>query len=218
MTGTAHHIVVSRSARYVTLGPLDRTVSQVWLACHGYGQLAAEFARPLAVLDDGTRLIVVPEGLSRFYLDNPHRTVGASWMTREARAGEIEDYIAYLDAVWAEAAASAIGAETTVHLLGFSQGVATVCRWAARGLVRPTRLVLWANDVPPDLDWAAAEPRLRQVEVVLVCGRDDPFLKSGRLAADEALLTQHGVRHRRVDFDGGHQLARAVLTELAGSD
>src|SRR5207247_6476521 len=63
-----HHIGVTRSARYFTLGDSSRGVGEVWFACHGYGQLAARFLEKLRVLDDGHRYLVAPEGLSRFYL------------------------------------------------------------------------------------------------------------------------------------------------------
>ena len=50
-----HHIGVTRSARYFTLGNSSRGVGEVWFACHGYGQLAARFLEKLRVLDDGHR-------------------------------------------------------------------------------------------------------------------------------------------------------------------
>jgi len=72
-----HRITVSRSARYFTLGRPDR---EVWFVLHGYGQLAARFLRHFEPLDDGTRLMVAPEALSRFYLGEARaeRGVGAS--------------------------------------------------------------------------------------------------------------------------------------------
>src|SRR5213592_1979241 len=96
-----HHIGVTRGARYFALGTSSGEVGEVWFACHGYGQLAARFLEKLRVLDDGRRYLVAPEGLSRFYLsESPtERRVGASWMTREDRLAEIEDYVRYLDAV-----------------------------------------------------------------------------------------------------------------------
>ncbi len=63
-----HHISVTRTARYYTLGEISRGVAEVWFVCHGYGQLAERFIRHFAALDDGTRLVVAPEALGRFYL------------------------------------------------------------------------------------------------------------------------------------------------------
>jgi DNA-binding transcriptional LysR family regulator len=66
---TPHAIRVRRTARYFTLGPTHGFPRELWVVCHGYGQLAQRFLSQFAVLDDGTRLIVAPEALSRFYLD-----------------------------------------------------------------------------------------------------------------------------------------------------
>src|SRR2546426_10548332 len=147
-----HHIGVSRTARYFTLGNSSSGVGEVWFACHGYGQLAARFLEKLRVLDDGTRYLVAPEGLSRFYLSESaaERRVGASWMTREDRLAGIEDYVRYLDAVYADVFGVLDRAQVTVHALGFSQGASTVSRWAAFGKARIDRLVLWSGELPPD--------------------------------------------------------------------
>ena len=66
---TEHHLGVPRTARYFTLG--QDSASEIWFVLHGYGQLAARFADHFAALDDGTRLIVAPEGLSQRYPANP---------------------------------------------------------------------------------------------------------------------------------------------------
>src|SRR5881409_4124826 len=114
-----HHLSVSRTARYFTLGESSRAVGEVWFACHGYGQLAARFLEKLRVLDDGTRYLVAPEGLSRFYLTErtTERRVGASWMTREDRLAEIADYVRYLDAVYDDVFVRCDRARVTVHAL-----------------------------------------------------------------------------------------------------
>src|SRR3546814_5982443 len=98
-----HSITVPRTARYYTMGEPQDQPRELWYVCHGYAQLGSRFIRRFAPLDDGTRLIVAPEALSRFYLEVKGRThaespVGASWMTREDRLSEIDDYVAYLDA------------------------------------------------------------------------------------------------------------------------
>src|SRR3989454_4582762 len=147
-----HHVGVSRTARYFTLGNSSSGVGEVWFACHGYGQLAARFLEKLRVLDGGRRYLVAPEGLSRFYLSESatERRVGASWMTREDRLAEIEDYVRFLDAVSAEVLGLIDRSQITVHALGYSQGAATVSRWAAVGKARVDHLVLWGGELPPD--------------------------------------------------------------------
>src|SRR5439155_5746399 len=104
-TAREPRIDVRRTARYYALGPDDHSACELWFVLHGYGQLAAQFVRLFETLDDGTRRIVAPEALNRFYLIGAEtapaadRPVGATWMTREDRDHEIEDYLGYLDDV-----------------------------------------------------------------------------------------------------------------------
>lgn len=213
-----HNLSVPRTARYVTLGDAAGA-GQVWFACHGYGQLAARLLEKLRVLDDGRRYVVAPEGLSRFYLtESPaERRVGASWMTREDRLNEIADYVRYLDAVYDEVFGRVDRARVSVHALGFSQGTATVSRWTVMGRAQIDRLVLWGGELPPDLD-LSLEPgagRLRAARLTLVYGRSDQFITPKVVRETVERLRTHGIPHREIPFDGGHQLEDSVLVHLA---
>jgi hypothetical protein len=96
---------VLRTARYATLGRLDESVREVWIVCHGYAQLAGRFIERFRCIAAPHRLIVAPEALSRFYTERgsgfhgPASQIGATWMTSEDREAEIQDYVAYLDAL-----------------------------------------------------------------------------------------------------------------------
>jgi predicted esterase len=214
-----HHLRVTRTARYYVLGNLRGAIRDVWIACHGYGQLAAEFIRDLEPLRTPGRLVVAPEGLSRFYFEGgfhgPDSKVGATWMTREDRLAEIEDYVAYLDAVHDEVFTQADRKATKLTVLGFSQGTATVSRWATRGKVKPDRLVLWGGLLPPDVDLATARAPLGRLELVLVAGRRDRFVNAEKLSEQLAALSRVGIAARAVRHPGGHRLNAEVLTELA---
>jgi predicted esterase len=219
------HVVVPRTARVYTLGdaaaPRER-----WVVLHGYGQLAAYFARhfaPHAETADAAdaRLVVVPEALSRFYLesrlDGPHGDrVGATWMTREDREAEIDDYVRWLDLALADALAGRV--DVPLSVLGFSQGTATACRWLAardrHGAPPAARLVLWAGDVPPELDLAAAW--LRRTRLTFVAGTADPFADAARVAAIRARLDAAAVPLDVVRFDGGHRLDADALARVLG--
>ena len=211
------HLEVTRTARYWTLGDPGRA-REIWFVLHGYRQLARRFLKRFGPVDDGTRLIVAPEALSRFYVSStvgrhgPSSIVGATWMTREDRDHEIADYVAYLDRL-----AHAITTEAPglpVNVLGFSQGVATATRWVVRGAVRPARLVLWGDFTPPDLDLTKAREIFADVDVITVRGAADPAL-SARLAEEEAMrLHGAGIRVRPVVYDGGHDIDADTLVAL----
>ncbi|MBU1820027.1 MAG: phospholipase, partial [Bacteroidetes bacterium] len=103
------------------------------------------FIRKFDVLDDGSTLIVAPEALSRFYLNGDFNRVGASWMTREARESEIDDYVAYLESVSKSIFQDYSPEDVQITVLGFSQGTATACRWLNRGQIRCDRLIFWGG-------------------------------------------------------------------------
>lgn len=219
-----HHIAVGRTARYVVLGPTANAagIREVWFVLHGYGQLAATFIRQFEVLDDGTRLIVAPEALNRFYMTGvtsapaSERPVGATWMTREDRQHEIADYIAYLDALWSSVVAD-LPEQATIRLtvLGFSQGTATAARWASLGAARPRHLVLWGGLLPPELDIADPSHRLRDTDLRFVIGSEDGFVTGARLAEEESRMQAAGLPYEVVRYNGRHGIKRDPLLGIA---
>ncbi|MBT9394696.1 phospholipase [Hymenobacter sp. NST-14] len=211
-----HQIAVTRTARYSQLGELSAATRRVWFVAHGYGQLAAYFIRHFAHLtaQDPTLVIIAPEGLSRFYLQGTGGRVGATWMTREDRLAEIDDYVSYLNQL-ATTLLPRAAPEAAVTVLGFSQGAATVSRWLARAPFRPAHLILWAGAFPPDMDFPVATRLLRRLPVTLVCGTEDEFITDEALGQQQAFLRQLGVAAELVRFAGTHTLHRETLTALA---
>ncbi len=209
-----HHFGVRRTARYCTLDP-DGETQEVWFVLHGYGQLAPYFIRHFEAIQNGRRLIVAPEALSRYYLPG-HTRVGASWMTREDRVTEIDDYLAYLDALHDQIFERLDRSRVTVHVLGFSQGGATASRWAALGRVNADRLILWASDLASDLDLSIHAEALGRRRLTLVVGTEDEFVTPTLLADQEALLTEHNIPYRLRTFTGPHKIDRETLKVLAG--
>lgn len=215
------HLEVVRTARYWVLGEEVASPAEVWFVLHGYRQLARRFLNRFASLADGTRRIVAPEALSRFYVEDsvrrhgPGSVVGATWMTREDREHEIADYVRYLDALADRVLAGVAGAPRVV-VVGFSQGVATACRWTVLGRLTPHTLALWGDFLPPDLPLERASARWRGVDVLLVRGDGDPAMASGELSrAEEERLASAGLALRLVGYDGGHDIHEPTLRELS---
>jgi predicted esterase len=208
-----HHLPVNRTARYFTLGDPARA-EHIWFALHGYGQLAGNFLGYLATLDTGSRLIVAPEALSRFYLDDGRGPIGASWMTKEDRDHEIADYVRYLDDVHAAIRAQVPGKPRS-FLLGFSQGVATAGRWLDRGQSKHDGLCFWAGTLPSDLDLTSPHPSVTGRRVALVAGHRDEYLPGNWLESESRRLSGAAGRVRQFPFHGGHRLDRTVLGEVA---
>lgn len=217
-----HHIEVRRTARYFVLASPEAEVgTDLWIVCHGYGQLARTFAESFRAIAAPSRMIVAPEGLSRFYLDpsppgarEPPPRVGASWMTREDREREIADHVAYLDALHDSLRTRVAQDGATLTALGFSQGVATVGRWLALGRTCADRMILWSGSFPPDVDLAAVAPRLAHTEVVMVAGSRDAITPLAGAESQIRRFQEAGIRARLVVFDGGHRLDDATLRSL----
>lgn len=203
-TPREHRLAVSRSARCFTQG--GEAAVEAWVVVHGYGQLAARFLRSVEVLATPERLVVAPEGLSRFYLDAGSGKVGASWMTREDREQEIADYLAYLQQVRAQ-----LVPPVPLTVLGFSQGVATAARWAVATSPAPIRLVAWGGLLPDEIPAA----RLAAMRVTYVVGEQEAWAPPAAVEAQAAALRGAGVRVDVVRFDGGHEIRAEVLGRLA---
>ena len=204
-------IRVPRTARYHVLGD-PATARMVWVLLHGYGQLARFFLNKFEGLEDGL-LIAAPEGLSRFYLDAQHQRVGATWMTREDREHEIGDQLSYLDAL-AASLLDGCPRATGLGVLGFSQGVATACRWTALGKANAQHLVLWGGSMPPDLDHGLMRQRWGDMRVHLVQGEKDELVPEQVVGANAAILQRAQVEHAVHHHAGGHALDAVLLGRL----
>lgn len=211
------HIRVSKTARYFISAEPGAEIEEIWIACHGYGQLAEYFSKHFQGIASPGRLIVVPEGLSRFYLKGLGGSrVGATWMTSEDRLTEIDDYLGYLDDLY-QNLTSQIGSRPATTILGFSQGTATAARWAVQGQVKPQRLILWAGNLPPELDLADPDSALRQLQLLMVVGDADPFINESRLAKELTRLNSANLPYQRIKFEGAHTLDAKILQQIAES-
>jgi predicted esterase len=211
-----HHFPVPRTARYFTLGSSGNHLRQVWFVCHGYGELAQGFLERFEVVDDGQRLIIAPEGLSRYYTDHDGGTVGASWMTREDRLAEIADYVSYLDALYQHVFKQTERSSVTVYVLGFSQGAHTAARWISHGNAIADRLILWGQILPTDLDLEVAWAKLEDSRLTLVVGTRDELVPQPKLEESEGRLLEHDIPYETIKYNGGHRLDKRVLRSIAG--
>jgi predicted esterase len=204
----AHHIAVTKTARYYTLGTLDQNTTEIWIAIHGWAQLAEGFLNDLKPLDNGKRFIIAPEALNRFYIKVGQPDVGATWMTKEDREAEIKDYIQYLDALYDLLAISDHPAKIIV--LGFSQGVATASRWVHNNTRRMDGIVFCAGEVGNELQNPESMASLKQSHKYFVCGTQDQFINETNIAKVKAMLSGFEFRY----FEGKHVINTDSLLSL----
>lgn len=214
---TLHKLKVTKTGRYYTSGKLNETTENIWLVCHGYGQLAEYFIRHFQVLDNGKTFIVAPEGLSKFYLDGVTGRIGAAWMTKEDRDNEISDYLNYLNKVFETLFANTDFNKVKLNVLGFSQGTATVCRWLAQNTVQVNRLILWAGTFPVDVDLVIHGNRFRAIPVTVVYGDKDEYLEYLKPEDYKNFLESSGFNYDIVQFDGKHEMHTETLRAVAAT-
>lgn len=212
-----HHLNFNFKARYYSSGEITEKTKHVLFVLHGYGQLAQYFIRKFSALESKEVVVIAPEGLSRFYLDpldgagRKSTRVGATWMTKENRLVDIENYVNYLDTVFA----SIVGdRKIPVSILGFSQGSATASRWILSKKIRFNRLILWAGILPEDMDFEVGSEVLKDKSVVLVYGKQDPFLTDARFTEMKMLTEKLKTKVDVVTFDGGHDIEEKALVGL----
>jgi predicted esterase len=212
-----HHISVRKTARFAVLGDLD-DAREVWFVLHGYGQLAGRFLRRFEPLVGGGRLVVAPEALNRYYFETSpgvHAAdagIGATWMTKEEREREIDDYVAYLDTLYDHVIGGLQRTPTRVVALGFSQGAATAARWIAHRVSRVSDVVLWGGFVPDDVKPSADV--FGAARLTLVHGRADRYASESKIARESERLQSGGLTNHVLPFDGGHEIADAPLLDL----
>jgi predicted esterase len=208
-----HKIQVSRTASYYSLGEEGASIKELWMVCHGYAQLATSLLRKFEALNDGSRLILAPEGLSRFYWNGFSGKVVASWMTRHNRLDEIEDYSNFLSQLYEEQRKS-LPSDVKLVLFGFSQGCATLCRWMMKCMPDFDHLFLWGGFLPEDLDYSSQATYLESKKLHFVYGKKDEFLSPERLEEHAAFIARQKLKVNIFPFDGRHVVDSDILGQV----
>jgi predicted esterase len=212
-----HHLTFNFKARYYSTGEITENTTHVLFALHGYGQLAQYFIRKFAALESKNVVVIAPEGLSRFYIDplegSGRKTtrVGATWMTKENRLVDIENYVNYLDTVFET---TVTNKKIPVSILGFSQGSATASRWTLSKNIHFDRLILWAGILPEDMNFEIGAEVLKGKSVTMVYGKQDPYVTDARFNEMKTLTEKLKTKVEILTFEGGHDIEESSLLQL----
>jgi predicted esterase len=204
----SHHIEVTKTARYHTLGTLDDNTEEIWFVIHGFAQLAASYLEGFSALDNGKRFIIAPEALNKFYLKVGKPEVGATWMTREDREHEIKDYIAYLNHLYDLLIAR--DNISKIAVLGFSQGVATVSRWLYLNPRKVDTLIFYAGEPGNELQNPASIAAFHKTKNYFIWGSEDQFINELNIQRFRDMLPNF----QFVSFPGKHEINAGVLLSL----
>ena len=209
----SHQIKVSKTAHYYTIGKPGPHIEYLWIACHGYGQMASSLIRKFTDIDDGKTLILAPDGLSRFYWPGLGGVPASSWMTRADRLDEIADYTQYLKTLY-DRCRSNLPENVKVVLFGFSQGCAPQIRWMMREFPEFHSLVLWAGLLPEDLDYRPHQEYFKRGQIYWLYGSEDEFLTPKRTEWQKQFAAKMQLQYETITFEGKHEVDREVLKTL----
>lgn len=210
----AHLIEVTKTARYFTSQPPGAPYKNIWFVLHGYSHLASDFIKRFEVLADEENLVVAPEGLSRFYVKGYFGNVGASWMTKVERMSDINDYIGYLDRVYAQVTEQSHHSPEKVVVLGYSQGGAAAARWAVLSNHKIDHLIVHSSEFPDDLDENLVRRFSAQACIRYVYSNKDEFIEEELFEQQMERLRLHGIKFLPVRFEGRHEIKEEVIRQL----
>ncbi len=198
---------------YSTLNELTEKTKYIWLVFHGIGYLSRYFVKHFNQLNPELHYIIAPQAPSKYYLKNEYKYVGASWLTKENTAFEMQNVLNYLDQVYSS---EKISSQHKLVVFGFSQGVSVALRWASYKKIHMSNLVLYAGGIPTELkqtDFGYID--FEKTKVVAIYGQNDQYLNSERLIREkERLETLFPENHELITFDGGHEIKPEIIKDI----
>jgi predicted esterase len=203
-------IETKKTGRYFQLGEFNDNTKNVIVACHGYAQLANYFLKWFETPKIENTVIIAPEGLNRFYWEGFSGNVVASWMTKEDRSSDIEDYIFFLDNILKSLP---LNDKIKINALGFSQGAATVARWVEKTNYPIENLILWAGVFPEDVPLQTLNQKLKYPIQVLF-GDNDQFFSSTQIEAYKEKIMVMDTKMEFTMFEGQHKIYKEPLHNL----
>lgn len=194
---------------YSTLNELTSKTKNIWFVCHGLGFLSRYFIQYFNELKPEENYIIGPQAQAKQYLNGKFKHVGASWLTKENTAFEIENVLNYLDSVYQ---AENIPESVKLHILGYSQGVSVVTRWIAKRQLKCNSLFLYAGKVPHEF---TKQDFSHIPTVKFIIGDKDEYVTPEVLETEkEYLNTLFGKRIEYISFDGTHVMKRYIINKL----
>lgn len=200
---------------YHSLGQLTDKTQNIWLAFHGYGELSEKFSKHFESIDLEKNYIIIFQAPSKFYLGNDFNHIGASWLTKENHAIEIQNTLHYINTVVKQ---ERINYKTIrVNTLGFSQGVSIMMRWLSYSQQKVYKVILWAGILPEELhkeDYVS----LYSSKIRSVVGNQDHFVTPIIAKEQFSKLTQYFNDYMPITYTGVHRIKRKLLQEIIDAE
>ena len=209
-----HSISFEFSSSYITYNQLTDNTENIWIVFHGYGQLSKYFIRRFDVLDSDKNYIIAPQGLSKFYVDEDYKNVGASWLTKEDRGSDLLNQQKYLIKLMDELKLKIDFSKIKINFFGFSQGVSALTRLLMNYNMKVNNIIIWAGWVPDEF-FNINKDILKNTNLFFVVGNEDKYYNNPIIKG--YLKKFKNILNKEIDysvFDGGHIVDRKVLKKI----
>ena len=213
MTSIEKQVTYDTTNSYSTLNKLTSKTKNIWICCHGLGYLSRYFIQYFKSLDADENYIIAPQAQAKYYQSSNFKHVGASWLTKEDTALEMQNVITYLDTVFAE---EVKGKDKNLILLGYSQGVSIITRWMASRQLPAKALFLHSGSIPPELKAEQFEYLAPETPIHLLYGDQDQYITEEKLAGQKEIATTlFGERLQMHAFKGKHEVKPQLIADIA---
>ncbi len=198
---------------YETLNKLSANTKNVWFAIHGMGYLSRYFSKYFRDLNPEENYIIIPQAPSKYYLKDDFKHVGASWLTKEDTPQEIDNLIAYLDAI---KKAEHISDDKNLILFGFSQGVSVALRWWVRQKLSFHTVILYAGGIPNEIRSDQLDfIHKQQTKITLIYGDQDQYITPERFTLEKRKIEMlFKSKAETITFEGGHEIKPEILQTI----
>ena len=212
MNTAENFISYSSKNSYTTLNQCTAKTKNVWFVFHGIGYLSRFFLKYFNELNPEENYIIAPQAPSKYYLNNEYRHVGASWLTKEVTAMEMDNLLNYLDAVYNK---EVIPAACNLIILGYSQGVSVAMRWVAKRKIPCQQLVLYAGGIPEELIFDDFEFLGKSARVKVIVGNSDEYLTAARMEIEQQKIGKLFPENAELfTFTGKHEIKKTIINSL----
>lgn len=212
---TENQITYTHTNTYTTVNTVTSKTKNVWLVFHGMGHLTRYFSKHFEGLNKEENYIIAPQAPSKYYQDKRFKYVGASWLTKENTVLEKENVLAYIDAVWQTESKKWEGQPINLILMGYSQGVSIVTRWASSRNINCKHLVLHSGAIPHELTPSDFEYLSPTTIVTYLYGDKDEYINEARKTEQQLKGTAlFGDRLQVEVFDGIHEVNETFINDL----
>jgi len=206
-------VIYSATNTYSVLNSYSEKTKNVWVVFHGLGYLSKYFIKYFSELNPEENFIIAPQAPSKYYQDKKFKHVGASWLTRENTAEEINNVLTYVDQVYKT---EVYKKPKNLIVLGYSQGVSVASRWVASRKINFNHLILHSGGIPLELQSKDFSFLNKDVTVTYLYGNKDQYITEARKT--EQLIIGNKLFEDQLEievFDGIHEVNTSFIKKLS---